>query len=70
MTDLTSRSKSRTLDSPTDNLELLKTTVKDLFDQYLQESTLKIRRVGVKISNLSKEQRTQKQITSFFERQT
>jgi DNA polymerase IV (DinB-like DNA polymerase) len=68
MTDLTSRSKSKSLDNPTDDLELLKTTVKDLFEQYLQESTLKIRRVGVKISNFSKEQRTQKRITSFFER--
>jgi DNA polymerase IV (archaeal DinB-like DNA polymerase) len=70
MTDLTNRSKSKTLDTPTDDLELMKTTVKELFEQYLQESTLKIRRVGVKISNFSKEQRTQKQITSFFERQT
>ena len=68
MTDLTTRSKSKTLDNLTDDLEVLKTTVKDLFEQYLQESTLKIRRVGVKISNFSREQRTQKQITSFFER--
>ena len=70
MTDLTTRSKSKTLDNPTGDLELMKTTVKELFRQYLRESTVEVRRVGVKISNFSKEQKTQKQITSFFDKQT
>ncbi len=69
MTDLTTKSKSKTLDNPTGDLEMLKTTVKELFQEYLQESTLEVRRVGVKISNFSKEQKTQKQITSFFNKQ-
>lgn len=68
MTDLTTRSRSQTLEKPTNELPTLKKTVKELFEKFLSESTLEIRRVGVKISHFIKEQDKQKQLTSFLEK--
>lgn len=66
MKDLSLRSRSKTLENNTDKLETLKETVKELFDKFLSESNLEIRRVGVKVSSLTRNQKSQKQLTSFI----
>lgn len=66
MKDLSIRSRSKSLDN-TNRVEVLKETVNGLFERFLGESTLEIRRVGVKISGLSRVEKNQKQLPSFFE---
>jgi len=66
MTDLSIRSRSQTLEKPASDLEILRKTVRELFEKFLNESELEIRRVGVKVSRLSKEETKQKPLTSFF----
>jgi DNA polymerase IV (DinB-like DNA polymerase) len=66
MTDLSTRSRSQTLDSPTKDLETMKKTVGELFEKFLSESEQQVRRVGVRVSHLGKEERRQQQLTSFF----
>ncbi len=68
MADMSVRSRSKTFESPTNELGALKKTVKGLFEKFLNESELQARRVGVKIWNLFKEQESQKQITNFLQR--
>ncbi len=67
MTDMSVRSRSKTFESPTNELDALKKTVKELFEKFLNESELQARRVGVKVWNLFKEQESQKQITNFLQ---
>ena len=64
--DLSLYSRSRTLESPTNSLEMMKKIVGDLFERFLSENAFEIRRVGVKLSGLSEIGESQKQITSFF----
>jgi len=59
-------SRSKTFENPTSDLETFKTTVKELFEKFLGESDFEVRRVGVKLSSLSKNEGQQKQITNFF----
>jgi DNA polymerase IV (DinB-like DNA polymerase) len=66
MTDLSVRSRSKTLETATSDMEVLKKTVRELFEKFLGESELEVRRVGVKVSQFSKEEREQKKLTSFF----
>lgn len=66
MTDMSVRSRSKTYESPTNELGALKKTAKELFEKFLNESELQARRVGVKVWNLFKEQESQKQITNFL----
>jgi DNA polymerase IV (DinB-like DNA polymerase) len=66
MTDLSVRSRTKTLETATSDIELLRRTVRELFEKFLSESELEVRRVGVKISQFSKEEREQKKLTSFF----
>jgi nucleotidyltransferase/DNA polymerase involved in DNA repair len=63
---LTVRSRSQTLENPTSDIAILRETVQELFEKFLDESELEIRRVGVKISHLAKEETEQKQLTSYF----
>ncbi|MBN1244751.1 hypothetical protein JXA31_04070, partial [Candidatus Bathyarchaeota archaeon] len=67
MTDLSVRSRSKTLETATNDAEALRRTVRELFEKFLGESELEIRRVGVKISHFAKEEAEQKQLTSFFQ---
>jgi DNA polymerase IV (DinB-like DNA polymerase) len=67
MTDLTARSRMQTLEQPTRDLEILRKVVRELFEKFLGESELEIRRVGVKISQFVKEDVEQKRLTSFFQ---
>ena len=66
MTDLSIRSRSKTLESSTRDAEYLRRSVRELFEKLLGESKLEIRRVGVKISHFAKEEAKQKQLTNFF----
>jgi len=67
MTDMSIRSRSKTFENPTNELEVFKKTVQELFEKLLKESELEVRRVGVKVSNFVKQQKKQKQITNFIE---
>lgn len=64
--DLTVYSRSKTFENPTNSLETFKETTKELFEKFLDESDVKARRVGVRLSSLTKREEQQRQITSFF----
>ena len=66
LTDLSSRSRSVTLDQPAKDKEIIKINVKELLEKYLNETPLELRRVGVKVSGFSRDESSQKQLTSFF----
>jgi nucleotidyltransferase/DNA polymerase involved in DNA repair len=55
------------LETPTRDINALRKTVQELFEKFLSESDLEIRRVGVKISHFVKEETKQKQLASFFQ---
>jgi DNA polymerase IV (DinB-like DNA polymerase) len=67
MVDLSSKTRSITLDPPAKDKETITNNVRSLFEKYLVESTLEIRRVGVKVSGFSREEPKQKQLSSFFQ---
>jgi len=64
--NLNVHSRSKTFENPTSDLETFKTTVKELFEKFLGEFDFEARRVGVKLSSLTKKEGQQKQITNFF----
>ncbi|MBM5804584.1 MAG: DNA polymerase IV [Candidatus Verstraetearchaeota archaeon] len=66
MKDLSIRTRSRTLESPTDDVGVLRGAVKELFERFLGESEIEARRVGVRVSGLVKGMETQRRLTSFF----
>jgi DNA polymerase IV (DinB-like DNA polymerase) len=66
MTDLSSKSRSKTLEKPAKDKETIRKAARELFDKYLDETDMEIRRVGVRVAVFSKEERRQKQLTSFF----
>ncbi|HSB83078.1 MAG TPA: DNA polymerase IV [Nitrosarchaeum sp.] len=63
--DLTNKTKSRMLKSPTSNLEELQKNAVQLLKEALEDQKNTIRRLGVKVSELS-EVRGQSNITSYF----
>lgn len=67
MTDMSIHTRSKTLENPTNDLEIMKSCVKELFEKFLNETELEARRAGVRISNLVREQKSQKQLTSFID---
>jgi DNA polymerase IV (archaeal DinB-like DNA polymerase) len=67
MTDLSCKSRSITLEQPTKDKESIRRNVRVLFEKFLGESTLEVRRVGVKVSGFSREETKQKQLSSFFQ---
>ena len=66
MADLSIRSKSKTLMTSSDNILLLQKIVKVLLESFLSESKKEIRRIGVKISQLSTKEGNQKKLSTFF----
>ena len=64
--DLSSKSRSVTLDQPAKDKDTIKRNVRMLFEKYLFESSLEIRRVGVRVSGFSKEEPRQRQLSTFF----
>jgi len=63
--DLSNKSKSRMLRSPTTSLEELKRNADQLLKEALENQTITIRRLGVKVSELLEVQ-GQRDITSYF----
>jgi DNA polymerase IV (DinB-like DNA polymerase) len=66
-TDMIVHAKSKTLENPTSDMEIMKQVVKELLAKFLSETQLDLRRIGVRVANFSKEQSTQKPLTSFIE---
>ncbi len=64
-TDLSSKTKSKMLRNPTSSLEELEKTSKHLLQEALIDQTLDVRRLGVKVSELS-EVKGQSSIDSYF----
>jgi DNA polymerase IV (DinB-like DNA polymerase) len=67
MVDLSCKTRSVTLEQPAKDKETITKNVKSLFEKFLAESTLEIRRVGVKVSVFSREEPRQKQLSNFFQ---
>ncbi|MCH1519181.1 MAG: DNA polymerase IV [Nitrosopumilus sp.] len=63
--DLSNKSKSKVLRNSTNNLEELEKNVEQLLTDALEDQTMTIRRVGVRVSDLS-EIKGQSDITNFF----
>ena len=63
--DLSNKSKSKMLRNSTNNLEELEKNVEQLLTDALEDQTMAIRRVGVRVSDLS-EIKGQSDITNFF----
>ncbi|MCA9827617.1 MAG: DNA polymerase IV [Nitrosopumilus sp.] len=63
--DLSNRSKSRMLKNPTASLEELQRNADQLLKEALEDQTITIRRLGVRVSDLSEIQ-GQRDITSYF----
>lgn len=64
-TDLTSKSRSRMLKNPSNSLEELEKNSKVLLENILREQNTQVRRIGVKVSELS-EFKGQSSLTSYF----
>jgi DNA polymerase IV (DinB-like DNA polymerase) len=69
MTDLTIRSRSLTLEQPTRDAEILKNVVQTLLAKFVVEEGSKVRRIGIKVSSLVKEEKKQRQLTNYFSSQ-
>ena len=63
--DLSNKSKSRMLRSPTASIEELEKTADQLLKEALENQNITIRRLGVKVSELSEIQ-GQSNITTYF----
>jgi len=66
MNDLRIRSKSKILINSSDQIDLIKKIVQNLIESLLTDSKLDIRRIGVKISQITTEKEKQKQLSSYF----
>jgi nucleotidyltransferase/DNA polymerase involved in DNA repair len=67
LTDLSTKSRTKTLDKPAKDKETIHRAAQELFERYLDETDFEIRRVGVKVGSFVKEERQQRQLTSFFQ---
>jgi DNA polymerase IV (archaeal DinB-like DNA polymerase) len=67
LVDLSCKNRSVTFEQPAKDKETITKNVRTLFEKFLGESTLEIRRVGVKVSGFHKEELYQKQLTLFFQ---
>ena len=63
--DLSNKTKSKTIKNPTSSLEELEKNVEQLLREALEDQKLPIRRVGVKVSDLS-DLREQSNLTNYF----
>jgi DNA polymerase IV (DinB-like DNA polymerase) len=67
MEDLSTKNRAKSFLTPTNELGILKQTTHDLLRKLLEETELKIRRTGVHVSNLSKDQSLQKHLTDYLD---
>lgn len=68
MTDLSTKSRSKTIEKPAKDKETIHKAAQDLFEKYLNETELSIRRVGVRVARFMKEEPQQQQLTIFFKK--
>ncbi len=66
MTDLSVRSRSKTLETATNDVKVLRSIVRELFEKFLRVSELEVRRVGVKVSQFNREEQKQRKLTGYF----
>ncbi|MDH5795702.1 MAG: DNA polymerase IV [Candidatus Bathyarchaeota archaeon] len=66
LTDMSIRSRSKTLESPSRDLEVLRNTANELAGRLLDEVELEVRRIGVKVSRFTQQEK-QKALTDFIE---
>ena len=66
MINLSTKSRSKTLEKPAKDKETIRKAARELFEKYLSETDMEIRRVGVRVAGFSKDEYRQKQLTSFF----
>jgi DNA polymerase IV (DinB-like DNA polymerase) len=66
-TDMAVHTRSKTLENSTNSLDTMKATVKELLEKFFDQTESEARRIGVKISNFAREQKNQRQLTSFIE---
>ena len=66
MGDMSVHSRLHTLEKPENSLEVLEKNVLRLFEKLLSETSLDIRRVGVKISGFTRQDNRQTHLSSFF----
>ncbi|MDR1993277.1 MAG: DNA polymerase IV [Nitrososphaerota archaeon] len=64
--DLSSKTRSITLEQPAKAKDVILRNVRLLFERFLDESSLEVRRVGVRVAGFTKEGPKQKQLSSFF----
>jgi len=64
--DMSMHSRSRSFETATDDLEILKKSTRELFEKLLAEVGLEARRVGVRVSNFAKGPETQKHLIDFM----
>jgi DNA polymerase IV (DinB-like DNA polymerase) len=64
--DLSGKTRSVTLEQSAKDKDTILRNVRMLFERFLDESPLEIRRVGVRVAGFSKEEPKQKQLSSFF----
>lgn len=67
MANMSVRNRSKVLDAATADQSVIMMSVKELFAKLIDETQIEVRRIGVRVSNLEKQSRTQKQITSFLQ---
>jgi DNA polymerase IV (DinB-like DNA polymerase) len=67
MSNLTIRNRSQTLEQPTNKIVTLRNVVSLLFSKLFVEENLEARRIGVKVSQLGKKDKDQRQLTSYFQ---
>lgn len=65
-TSLSIKIRNKSLSSPTDDLQIMKRTVKELFEMQMKASRQELRRVGVNVSGFKKREEGQSQLTGFM----
>lgn len=66
MIDLSTKNRSKTLDKPARDKETIRRSARELFEKFLRDNDLAVRRVGVRVAMLSKTEREQQQLTTFL----
>jgi len=65
-TDMSIHTRSKTLENATHDLDTLREIVKELLEKFFNQTEVEARRVGVRISNFAKEQKSQRQLLTFM----
>jgi DNA polymerase IV (DinB-like DNA polymerase) len=66
LTDMSAHSRSKTFESPINDLPTFREATKELFERFLTETELKVRRIGVRAAGLVQAEKSQKALTDFL----